>query len=160
MILELEIVKCQRCPLSCNVPYGCTPMVGIGNNKSNIVLVLPNPSLDNILIQSPMEYTHRFYIEDFFNKCGIGKNDFFITCLVKCPVEKGTPKVGEIKECSTFLLQEIKDKKVIGSGEFVCKNLKKLNIDHLSIPSVSQLFMASKLKENAVISEIIRFLSK
>lgn len=154
-MVEQQVKMCQLCPLSCNVPYGCTPVAGIGNINSNVVLVVPHPKLDNVLIESPIEFTYKFYLEKFLSRCGLSSEDYYITCVVKCPTESGNPKVAEIKQCTTFLLQEIKDKKlVIGCGEFVSKILKKNNIEHLPIPNLNQMFQSSKLKEEAIVKEI------
>lgn len=158
-MIELEIAKCQRCPLHCNIPYGCTPMIGEGNIKSGIVIVVQNPPLDNILIKSPLEYTYKFYLKNLLGGCGLKDSDYYITCLVKCNTEKA-PKLSEIQECSSFLLREIENKKVVGCSDLVCKHLKKMNIPHLALPSINKLFTSSKLKENAVRKEIIEFISK
>lgn len=153
-MLADQIVKCKQCPLSANVPYGCTPMVGIGNIESNIIVVVPHPNLDNILIQSPVEFTYKFYLDKLFEEINISKNDYYITCVVKCPTETSSPKADEIKKCTKFLLLEVKDKLVIGCGEAVCKILKKNNIDHIAIPSLNKMLQSSKLKEKQILNDI------
>lgn len=153
-MLADKIVKCQQCPLSANIPYGCTPMVGIGNPDARLVIVVPHPKLDCILIQSPLEFTYRFYLEKLLKEIAISKDDYYVTCIVKCPTETASPKIAELKSCSSFLLQEIKGKIVVGCGESVCKMLKKINVDHIPIPNLNKLLQSSRLKEEQILDEI------
>lgn len=104
--LNDQIKICTKCPLSQKIPELCTPVCGIGNYKAKIMMITDCPRDEEVLLGEPISLKEQIFL---FNI--IPSKYIYITNLVKCNPKNNTvdtqPRVSEIKQCRTWVDQEI-----------------------------------------------------
>lgn len=126
-IINDKIENCKLCPLSSFLREDCRPVCGIGGG--NIMFITDCPRKEETILGEPITTKERHFLEKI-----ISLDKLYITNLVKCnPInnsQERPPKKSEIKTCSKWLEEQIKEinpKVIIGAGKSVCEFFLKTN---------------------------------
>ena len=113
-------MKCNKCNLyktSMAGKYSCVKLDGIGNENADIMFVTESPGYNEIIKRKPFVGQDAQLFKHYLKECGLDLKNIFMTNLVKCRPPSNRPSTdSEIKTCSVYLEEEIKNvkPKVIG----------------------------------------------
>lgn len=119
-ILEEHIKICQECPLHKKIPEGCTPVAGVGNVDSKVMIVVDCVRSEQVILDEPLGLKEQTFLKNI-----IDISKVYITPLVKCNPKNDKNKErpankSEINSCSLWLgleIQKIQPKVIIGMGQ-------------------------------------------
>ncbi len=160
--LNNKIKYCQLCPLSKELPDYVEPLHIEDKRDSNLLVVLDQPSLNNMILKDWYVGTQAQYFKTFLQSCGV--KSYNTTYAVKCFSEK---KCGAkiVTSCSHWLLQEIeilRPKLIIAVGKMAMNGIlgnkyalqdyknqvvKYKEFDVLPIVSMNSLFELGKVAQ-------------
>jgi len=121
-------VKCTKCPLyktSIAGNFSAVKVDGAGNKQSEIMLVGEALGYDEVTQRTPFVGRAGKLLRKYLQSVGITDKNAFFTNVCKCrPPDNRPPHKTEMRECFTYLDEEIKEikPKVIGVlGNTACK---------------------------------------
>lgn len=123
--IETKISECTLCPLS---KIRSAAIAGKGSSSASVLIVCPNPSMEDDEFGMVMQGEDGAYLEKWLNSISLELNrDCYLTSVVKCmtPANRN-PFYDEISACHNFLqeqLKSIKPKIVVALGDFVYSTL-------------------------------------
>jgi len=130
MNLKEEVEKCKLCGL---YKTRNKIVLGEGNMKSKVMFVAEAPGETNDKMGRPfVGYTGSLF-NNILKKCGLKREEIFVTNVMKCWTQNRTPKKGEIEKCMRYLNKEIKmvnPEIIIALGKVASESLtnKKINL--------------------------------
>lgn len=143
MKLRETIRACQKCPLFNNMNTSPVPPEWVGHPK--IAFVIDNViTSENDLMQEVIVGVNRTRFIQLIQSTGI--DDYYLTNLVKCAVNKPRYSANMIKVCSEWIDYEfnlLKPKVVIACG----KNAKKVRADFYT-DGVSRIVSSKKNEQD------------
>lgn len=120
--LSTSIKKCRKCPLG----DGATNIVvGKGNVKADILFVGEAPGRNEDLQGEPFVGAAGKRLDDLLKRVELSLDEIYIANILKCrPDENRDPSEEEIKLCTPWLLEQIKEikpKVVCSLGNYATK---------------------------------------
>lgn len=154
-ILNDKIKNCSLCPRIKNVGEFLTPVIGMGNVNSKIMMIVESPHEEAMVMCEPINIK----LQSFLTKY-IDINKVYITSLIRCNGDK-PPTKSEIFKCKTWLSNEINiiqpsmfilcGEKVESGFTSICEEYGYSIYDrevifssHIKIPSLYKIINGSK----------------
>ncbi|MBU2236111.1 uracil-DNA glycosylase [Patescibacteria group bacterium] len=106
-VISEKIKKCQKCVLA---EKRTNAVPGSGNPSADLMFVGEGPGKNEDEQGIPFVGQAGKFLEEMLETIGMGRNDVFITNVVKCrPPENRDPLPDEVETCSgTYLYDQIK----------------------------------------------------
>lgn len=158
--IKHDIMKCQACPLSKELDYGCMPQWGTGSRTAKAMVLNLRTSQECHLLEKPLETKYSLLLRKILEQAKMSDVDVFVTNLLKCKCEitPARPFRENLTTCKkAWLYQELvaipSIKVLVAMGKTTLQKLldNKMDIDEINDVSYDingvQVFATYSLEE-------------
>lgn len=122
--IEQHVAVCTACPLS---RTRCRPVMGRGSHKASIMLIAEAPGGQEDRQGKPFVGDSGKILDDLLRDCGLGREEIYITNILKChPPGNRDPKEEEKEACFPYLKYEtflLKPKIIVCLGRVAAQRI-------------------------------------